>query len=99
VTPPSPRKTDLRRSTVAESASQTEKIKKIQKSGVMKLQKPGEKMLSNFQSKLTGYLDFIFTINLSNYLIIPQPPKEGFLLYRAVITKANNGMVVKACLK
>ena len=42
------------------------------------------------------YREFLFTINLTNQLIIP--PEEE-VLYKAFVCKGNNGLLVKSIFK
>lgn len=52
-----------------------------------------------FETKYQIYIDFINVINMSNEIIVTPAQKENFIPYKAVIHKANNGALVRACLK
>lgn len=56
-------------------------------------------ILLEFNQKLNIYLDFLAMINLSNWIIVSFKNKDQLSAYKAIITKANNGQIVKNCLK
>ena len=49
--------------------------------------------------KLTLYWDFIHLVNMGNDIVVNPQNKDNFVPYRAVITKANNGALVRGCLR
>lgn len=56
-------------------------------------------LILEFEQKLNLYLDFLAMVNVSNWIMVPFKKKDQFQAYKTIITKANNGQIVKNCLK